>query len=168
MPDQWLGGVVRWPRACSQKGMRSFLLFLAVVLSAAAAACGEADIDYYEPAPAVPTPPDDFTFRTGVIPVLDGMLCAEQCHNATSLQSNFDIEAGGDEAIIYDNLMVGGGQQEGGAGLVVNVPDPPASLILTAPMSGEYTSHPVKVYTDYEDPRYVTILGWIQSGALEN
>jgi hypothetical protein len=49
----------------------------------------------------------------------------------------------------------------------VDVNDPVDSLLLQKPLVGGNVGHPYKTWDQY-DPRYLTILAWIEEGAQDN
>ena len=132
--------------------------------------CGDAKLEFHTPTP-VPSGVDT-TFRGGVLPTLQTRDCANaSCHAIDGARAS-SLGLGGTSATaneIYDQIMAGGAAQAGGAGLDVDVDNPPASLLIAKPLEGSNQTHGGgKQFPATSDPGYLSILGWIESGAPNN
>ena len=94
----------------------------------------------------------DITFRTGVLPVLYGNDCTNgSCHAFGTPGTADDVYA----SLLSANL--------------IDVEDPSESLLLVKPLQGSFRQHGGgKQFESTTDPDYLTLLGWIESGAPNN
>jgi hypothetical protein len=150
----------------------SGLLCLATIIGGAAGmGCGEATIKTFRPCP---TPTGvDFTFRGGVLPVLQTRDCynGSSCHNKGNGGAS-GLILGGDNTTpdeIYGYLMTGGFQGQG-PDFDVSVGSTAAnSLILQKPLSTSPVSHSGgKQFGTENDDGYKAIFLWASNGALNN
>lgn len=145
-------------------------------LSAATAsllACGEASLKTLTPTP----PPDGgpvITFRAGVFPTLAARDCANVgCHiidGPAAPVSGLGLGGPGVSSDrVYEAIMAGGAQNGTDAGLDVNLETPDDSLLLTKPLEGSGATHGGgKQFAADTDIGYLSIRGWIESGAPNN
>ncbi len=96
------------------------------------------------------------------------------CHydtvTATTAPGGFYIS--GDPAAVYDELVNEAPEDNGLTGQPYRIDKDPQytdrSLVLTNPLLGNPEPHPVKIFYDNTDPRYVLIYRWIQEGYNNN
>lgn len=147
-----------------------------VSVSAATAsllACGEANLKTLTPTP----PPDGgpiTTFKAGVFPTLAARDCTNVgCHiieDPPAPASGLGLGGPGITSDqVYASIMAGGSQNGTAAGLDVNVAAPEDSLMLDKPLEASGVGHGGgKQFAAETDIGYLSIRGWIESGAPNN
>lgn len=163
MPPRFRGIAIGvFVAACTRMPRLRALVVLAAALTLVA--CGEANVEHYEPAPENP-PATDFTLRGGVVSVIEEQGCIS-CHDALSFNSMLDLDV--PAAQLRENLLVGGAKEASAYGQDINVEYPEQSLLVLAPLSDStFAQHP-KYFGSIDDPGYQTLLGWVANGALDD
>lgn len=142
-------------------------VLIAAAAAVALAACGEAEVEYFEPDDAIATP-RDFTLRGGVMPLLQVELTCTSatCHDADGPASGLDLSGDGDA--LHAALLAGGSLEAASFGDVVNMASPEGSLLLQLPDSSFQHAHSKYWDSANVDDRYATLKAWIEADALNN